>query len=239
MLHHLETMHRETQPGCRLESLKWQVSCCALKDFTLPAALVAVELRHAVTSPLEHPDHPFSQTRGFWSAERQQEMMRSLEVTRAIWQEMSAMSIDACKGAAVLKVLIESVKMPRAADAGHRPGPQGLMAPHNIIRPFDSQEMRPEQSAALGLGMLAGSISAASPASFSNKLPPISQINLPMGAEPEPGVAQDIPFDNFGMNRPPSPLSMFAQFGGNGAEMTANIDWVSITCSRCPESASF
>ncbi|SPO00932.1 related to transcription activator protein acu-15 [Cephalotrichum gorgonifer] len=217
MLRHMEILHRETQPNGRLRSMKWQVGSLATKDFTLPAALLAVELRYLATAA--GPDHtnPFG-----WTTERQRQMMRSLEVTGDIWQEMAGTSVDAYKASIVLKLMLDSVRNAKATDAGLAT-PDG--APSHDLSCPRAPEMRPEQSAAVGLGMLAGSISPDSPGTLSNKLPPLSHMNLPGSVSVDPAIPPDMQFDPFGMNRVQSPMSMFAQLGGNGSEIMSNIDW--------------
>lgn len=221
MLRHLEVLHRETQPNGRLRSMKYQVGSLATKDFTLPAALLAVELRHiAVTTG---PDD--ANLLG-WTADRQRQIMRSLDVTGDIWQEMSSTSVDAYKAGTVLRIMLESVRNARATGLA-RPVSDGPPS-HEINCSRNYADMKPEQSAAVGLGMLAGSISPESPGTLNNKLPPLSHMNLPP-VSPDSTMPPDLQFDTFGMNRVQSPLSMFAQLGGNGPDMMSNIDWVSIT----------
>ncbi|KEZ44224.1 Uncharacterized protein SAPIO_CDS3163 [Scedosporium apiospermum] len=230
MLHHLESLHRETQPGGRLEDLKCHVASLALKDFNYPAALVAVELRYSSREAHETPISPFTQTGYICTPEQQREMLRTLEITRDIWQGMSHMSVDAYKAGAVLKILIESAKMARPREPSRSATPGAGVRLTGINSFVDSQDMRPEQSAALGLGMLAGSISPSSPPNFvsqsQNKLPPISQMDLPMSTGvAEPAMPPELQFDTFGANRPSSPpLSLFPQLGGNGVD-TGEVDW--------------
>lgn len=232
MLHHLESLHRETQPGGRLEDLKCHVASLALKDFNYPAALVAVELRYSSREAHETPISPFTQTGYICTPEQQREMLRTLEITRDIWQGMSHMSVDAYKAGAVLKILIESAKMARPREPSRSATPGAGVRLTGINSFVDSQDMRPEQSAALGLGMLAGSISPSSPPNFvsqsQNKLPPISQMDLPMSTGVvEPAMPPELQFDTFGANRQSSPpLSLFPQLGGNGVD-TGEVDWVS------------
>lgn len=220
MLRHMETLHRETQPNGRLEPVKYQFNSLATKDFALPAALLTVELRYL--SGRDNSNPPSGGTMN-----RQRQIMRSLEITGNIWQEMSHTSLDAYKAATVLGVALASVRHAKTTSAA-QPAPDG--PPCNPLDySVDYSDMKPEQSAAVGLGMLAGSISPESPGTINNKLPPLSQMNLPGSIPAEPVMPPDIQFDAFGgMNRIQSPLSMFAQLGGSGPEMVSDIDWVSI-----------
>lgn len=220
MLRHMEILHRETQPNGRLVPVKYQFRSLATKDFALPAALLTVELRH-----LSGPDNANPPTGG--TINRQRQIMRSLEITGSIWQEMSHTSLDAYKAATVLNVALESVRNAKTAGVGQS-APDG--PPCNPLDySLNYSDMKPEQSAAVGLGMLAGSISPESPGTINNKLPPLSQMNLPGSIPAEPVLPPDIQFDAFGgVNRVQSPLSMFAQLGGNGPEIVSDIDWVSM-----------
>lgn len=222
MLRHMEVLHRETQPNGRLRAVKYQVGSLATKDFTLPAALLAVELRYLATTTGPDSANPLG-----WTADRQRQIMRSLEVTGEIWQEMSRTSVDAYKAGTVLRIMLDSVR--NRATGLARPASEGPPS-HEINCSEAYSDMKPEQSAAVGLGMLAGSISPESSGTLNNKLPPLSHMNLPGPISPDPMIPPDMQFDTFGMNRVQSPLSMFAQLGGNGNEMMSNIDWVSIIC---------
>lgn len=223
MLRHMEVLHRETQPNGRLQAVKYQVGSLATKDFTLPAALLAVELRYLATTTGPDSANPLG-----WTADRQRQIMRSLEVAGDIWQEMSRTSVEAYKAGTVLRIMLDSVRNARATGLG-RPTSEGPQS-HDMECSGAYSDMKPEQSAAVGLGMLAGSISPESPGTLNNKLPPLSHMNLPGPITPDPVMPPDMQFDTFGMNRVQSPLSMFAQLGGNGNEMMSNIDWVSIIC---------
>ena len=224
MLRHMEVLHRETQPNGRLQSMKYQVGSLATKDFTLPAALLAVELRYLTTTTGPDSVNPLG-----WTADRQRQIMRSLEVTGEIWKELACTSVEAYKSATVLKIMLDSVRNARATGLA-RHASEG--PPSNELHcSSDYTDMKPEQSAAVGLGMLAGSISPESPGALNNKLPPLSHMNLPGPVSAEPVPPPDLQFDAYGMNRMQSPLSMFAQLGGNGPDMMSNIDWVSVICS--------
>jgi hypothetical protein len=217
MLRHMETLHRETQADGRLQSMKYQVGSLAAKDFALPAALLAVELRHLVTTTGPEHTNPFG-----WTTERQRQIMRSLETTGDIWKEMSHSSVDAFKASTVLRIMLESVRNAKATSGSL----MGVDNPADFSCPAD-YDMKPEQSAAVGLGMLAGSISPDAAGPLTNKLPPLSHMNLPGTAPADTALPPDLQFDPLGLNNAQSPLSMFAQLGGTGSDAMPNIDWVS------------
>jgi hypothetical protein len=140
-LRHLATLHRESQPGGLLYSIKWFFNSVTTKDFLLPAMLVVSDLHFDNACP-QTSGQPDAQGSNFWTREQRQEMINSLELTRDIWKELSDVSIEALKASNVLEIMLIKIKSLGGADGPTRAsGPRGS---------GDSTNLQPGQPGHLG-----------------------------------------------------------------------------------------
>lgn len=141
-LRHLATLHRESQPGGRLRSLKWYFNTIATKDFLLPAMLLALDLHYdcsgerglsSISSSISSPSSStaaagassFSGSGGrqnsqalyFWTPEQRREMVECLSRTREIWHGLRDESMEAYKASSVLEVMLEKIKSSAASSS--------------------------------------------------------------------------------------------------------------------------
>ncbi|KFY33806.1 hypothetical protein V494_07308 [Pseudogymnoascus sp. VKM F-4513 (FW-928)] len=136
LLHIQATMHRETQPGGRISEVMWRLTSLQRNDFLLGAMIVSLDLNHDGSRGTSH---------GFWTAEQRTDMLSAIEGALAIWEADVATSMEAFKGAKVLRIMVDKLKA--------RSENQEV-----------DEEMHPEHSAAMTLGMLSSGGVAASPA---------------------------------------------------------------------------
>ncbi|KXX79768.1 Activator of stress genes 1 [Madurella mycetomatis] len=226
MLRHLATLHRESQPGGRLHSVKWYVTSVATKDFLLPAMLVALDL-HFDKAAQRSEDRQGSQNLQFWTQEQHEEMVNSLELTKGIWNGLSDTSMEALKASKALEIMLAKIKSP--ADSG-------------VVGAASSAELRPGHSAAMTLGMLSNGMMPDAPAAF-NSARDLGGTMYPgfdptldtagtgfgLGTSTSTGavLASDFPSVVPGLDGGQSPLAMFGNMTGGGMDLTSDFDWVS------------
>ena len=264
MLSHQTTLHHEAQPGGRLRSVKWFISSLTTNDFLLAAMIVCLDLYH--TSEGERlgrkkstPSPPLSSD--IWAQDRRQQMMNAIRHCIDIWDGLRDESIEAYKASTTLRVTFEKLMAQQFSMFGiHQTQPQAprMQAPQQFVqRPPNfgmfpngnvadvvDEEVPPEHSAAMTLGLLsAGGVSPnaafaanagqglplegrgypASMAGLLDPLPDRGSLNLPYsGADGLPGHMTGVA----------SPFSQFfgtSNMGGNttGTEGGAEVDWVS------------
>ncbi|OBT73378.1 hypothetical protein VF21_07681 [Pseudogymnoascus sp. 05NY08] len=131
------TLHREAQPGGRISEVMWRLTALQKHDFLLGAMIVSLDLNHDRGGG----------SHTFWTAEQRADMLASLETALAIWEGDQAASMDAYKGAKVLRIMVDKLK-----------------AQQNEVNQGVDEEMHPEHSAAMTLGMLSSGGVAAPPA---------------------------------------------------------------------------
>lgn len=239
-LKHLANLYRESQPGGRLQTIKWYVSSIVTKDFVLPAMLVVLDLHYDNTAeqPRARQD---SQSQYFWTPEQRADMIRTLEVTQGIWAGLADSSMEAMNASSILELMLERIKKPQPPPPGPSPaapsdatlGSVGLFAP-------GSTSLQPEHSAAMTLGMLSGGMSpgiAAAAVAFGAGMQSPGGSAYPnpmeMGLGGEQASLPDFTSGIYGGLNPASPFS--TMFGALGADIGApmefpggNFDWVSI-----------
>ncbi|KAK1837329.1 hypothetical protein QBC39DRAFT_246275 [Podospora conica] len=150
-LRHLETLHRESQPNGRLRAIKWFVTSIATRDFLLAAMLIILELHFDSpdTAAAAGTERRESHARHFWTREQRLEMIRYLELTRDIWSGLGHTSMEAVKATSILDIMLAKIKRPGSTD---QPPP----TTHPLFPGSSNDDMRPEHSAAMTLGMLSG-----------------------------------------------------------------------------------
>lgn len=162
------TLHQESQPGGRLRSVKWYISSLTTHDFLLAAMLVCVDLYHSADAEARGrkstPQSPNSGV-GMYGEDRREEMMRAVEHCITIWESVREQSMEAYKASIGLRVMVEKLKVhqvaqtqpPTIASFQGRPGNFGTfpgMFPNGHVSDVNADDLPPEQSAAMTLGML-------------------------------------------------------------------------------------
>ncbi|KAK4161956.1 fungal-specific transcription factor domain-containing protein [Cladorrhinum sp. PSN259] len=233
-LRHLATLHRESQPNGRLQSIKWYVTSVATKDFLLPAMLIALDL-HFDKEPQRYGERQNSQSLFFWTREQREEMIKSLELTIEIWRELVDSSIEAVKASNVLEVMLAKVKS--SAGSSHSRTPPDVTMRTGFFDSADAATMQSEHSAAMSLGMLSGGATPNSSSGFSSIQSPggttYPSLDLDLkGMDAEGfglgtgiGTASDFSNTTLAMDGVQSPLSMFNSMTSNGMDFGSNLDW--------------
>lgn len=178
LLDHQATMHRESQPGGRLRSVKWYISSLTTHDFLLAAMLVCLDLYHTAEAERtgrkqsSQPSSPL--TPDLYDEGRREQMMQAVEHCITIWESVRDQSMEAWKASTTLRIMVEKLKSHQAQRAGslysqqhqqqqapppypqQRPG-TGInygMFPNGNVADVNTDDLPPEQSAAMTLGML-------------------------------------------------------------------------------------
>jgi hypothetical protein len=224
-LRHLQVLHRESQSSGRLRSIKWYVTSIATKDFILPAMLVALDL-HLDGAAERSGERQDSQAMFFWTPEQRIEMVRTLEVTKDIWEGLADGSVEAFKAYNMLRIVLDKIRAPSpgrdATTSGSAPTKSDLFSA--------SPALQPEHSAAMTLGMLSGGMTPNTAALFNS-------VQSPGGTSYptiDPALTGDgVPTD-FAQEMIPNfdnPGSPFALFNGlsDTMDFTTNFDWVRYT----------
>jgi hypothetical protein len=226
ILRHQIKLHREAQPGGRMRAMKRFISSLTKHDYLLGAMIVCLELHYdQVTDSL--PEPPPNYDPHFWSPTERAEMLSSLEASHAIWNESSMTSMDAYKAFNILTIMLEKLKSPKK-------GPQEPSSTAQAFAQFDDENLKPEHSAAMTLGMLSGGLTPNSAAFLSNmaqspggNIYASTDTNMRDTSGLTPSLQIDNPFAS--MNSVAAPFSIFNN-ATNGTEMMdvpANLDWVS------------
>jgi hypothetical protein len=242
-LRHLATLHRESQPGGLLHSIKWFFTSVTTKDFLLPAMLVVADL---------HFDNACKGTGGqhdaqsFWTREQRQEMINSLELTRDIWKELADVSIEAYKASNVLEIMLIKIKSLGGADGPK--SPSGVSRASGAPGSGDSANRRPGQPEAIGRGINSGAASSGPSSIFNGTQSSMNAagyggLNMGLdsavtgmntgtgsGTSTGMGSAAALNFANpmLGFDSVQSPLTMFDNMASSTLDFPDNsFDWVS------------
>ncbi|PQE33080.1 fungal specific transcription factor domain-containing protein [Rutstroemia sp. NJR-2017a WRK4] len=228
ILRHQAKLHQESQPGGRLRSMKWAISSLAKHDYLLAAMIVCLELHYGI-----HADslpEKSAYEADFWTTEQRDGMLQALETSQKIWSETVENSMEAFKATKTLNIILEKLKASKAPASTS----EATTTAEAFAR-FDDENLKPEHSAAMTLGMLSGGLSPNSAAIFNamGQSPSrFGNMDLGMGdSSGGTGLTPNFPMDNTnpfaGMNAAASPFSMFGNAGTvpGMAEMPANLDW--------------
>ncbi|KAM3150091.1 hypothetical protein ABEW05_009593 [Botrytis cinerea] len=221
ILRHQHKLHLESKPGGRLRSMRWAISSLTKHDYLLAAMIVCLELHYQIICP---------PNKHFWKTEQLADMLKAVETSQSIWSETIEESMESFKAAKTLNIILEKLKTSRepAASASATP-----MSTADAFSQFDDENLRPEQSAAMTLGMLSGGLSPDSAAVFNNmgQSSGYTNMDLNMGDSGGTGLTP-YPFDNnlnpfATMNAGTSPFSMFGNTGNAPGmmDLPANLDW--------------
>ncbi|KAG9230604.1 fungal-specific transcription factor domain-containing protein [Amylocarpus encephaloides] len=220
ILRHQSKLHRESQPGGRMRAMKWFISSLTKHDYLLAAMIVCLDLNYekvcenATERPQNHDPY-------FWNPTQRAEMLTALETSQAIWKESSEASMEAFKAFNILNVILEKLKStsePTKADPS---------TTAQAFAQFDGDDLKPEHSAAMTLGMLSGGLTPNSAAYLSGMAQsPGGNIyanvdtNMRDGSGLTPAYQIDNPFGAASF-----PMFNNAVTGPGMMDVPANLDW--------------
>lgn len=110
LLAHQATLHRETQPGGRMRSVKWYISSLTTHDFLLAGMLVCLDLYHVAEAERLGRKTSTNRSPDPYADDRRASMMSAVEQSIAIWRTLQDHSVEAWKAATTLSVLLEKLK---------------------------------------------------------------------------------------------------------------------------------
>ena len=155
-------LHRESQPGGRMRTMRWYISAITKHDYLLGAMIVCLDLHYdSISASL--PERPPNFDMYFWTPAQRAEMLQALEISQQIWKESQETSIEAYKASNIIGVMLEKLRSPLEKPA------QGPTT-SEVFAQFDDANVKPEHSAAMTLGMLSSGLSPNSAAIFNNAL---------------------------------------------------------------------
>lgn len=235
-------LHRESQPGGRMRSMKWFIPSLTKHDYLLAAMIVCLDLHYDGLAEAS-AEKPPNYDQYFWSPEQHTEMMQALEVSRQIWIESAETSMEGYKASKALGIMLDKLRcFPRTPQAPQSPqAPQAPSAAHAVPAGFTHfDENKPEHSAAMTLGMLSGGLSPNSAAMFNslNQLPNGQRFIQPdysMESANTGFTPNYDPANPFGSVNTPTSFTGFGNAGsGPGmTDMPASLDWVGLKTVHC------
>ena len=224
-------LHAESQPGKRMHRSQFQISSIMTHDFILAATIVSLDLYHSVQTEAAGRSTGDIE---LWGHDRKEDMMMALENARTIWNELKDRYLEAFKAFSIVGVMLQKIQAIRAQTAARMAQGAFQYAASAAAKQggtYQSEDEKPEHSAAITLGML----SSGGPGEWKPEpypLTPQSNGNSASASTgPSTGLTPNFPVDTSmgGMQNAPSPFSFF---NGLEGDMAANLDWVSL----CPSS---
>ncbi|KAF4633065.1 hypothetical protein G7Y89_g5061 [Cudoniella acicularis] len=231
ILRHQAKLHRESQPGGRMRAMKWFISSLTKHDYLLGAMVVCLDLHYDTISETLI-DRPPNYDPYFWTPAQRAEMLKALETSQEIWKQSAETSMEAYKASNILGIMLEKLKCPKGQPA------EGPTTTTEAFAQFDEDNLRPEHSAAMTLGMLSGGLTPNSAAMFGSTAQSpggTRYANMDMSMADSSGSTGLTP-NNFAMeninpfaamNSVASPFSVFnnASSGTGMMDVPANLDW--------------
>jgi hypothetical protein len=231
ILRHQVKLHRESQPGGRLRSMKWFISSLTKADYLLGAMIVCLDLHYDSVSE-SMTARPPNYDRYFWTPAQRADMLQALETSQRLWKESAETSMEAYKAYNILGVMLDKLKYPKKDQQQQPP------TTSEVFAQFDEDNLKPEHSAAMTLGMLSGGLSPNTAGLFNNpsmqspRGTNYSNFDMTMNeSSASTGLTPDFPMDTsnpFALNNAASPFSVFGNMGSGAGMMDvpANLDWV-------------
>lgn len=152
MLKHQATLHAEQQPQGRLRGVKWFTSSLTTNEFLLAGMIVCLDLYHTAEAE-RNGRRNSSDLYDTWSQERRASMMAAVEQSLSIWQELKDQSMEAFKAQGTLGVMMTKLREHQAIQQSQQAYPATVNGSVNTS-PYSNQDVAPEHSAAMTLGML-------------------------------------------------------------------------------------
>ncbi|KAK0897242.1 hypothetical protein LTR91_004306 [Friedmanniomyces endolithicus] len=216
LLDHQATLHRESQPGGRLRSVKWYISSLTTHDFLLAAMMVCLDMYHTMLAERgarKPTSAPLSPAETEIASDRREEMLCAVDYCITIWESLQGQSMEAYKASRTLRVMAEKIREHQrvmqtsmgspgqqsqqggssaaaTAQSLQQPGPWKSLKgpgfgifPNNGLGNFTSEDdLPPEQSAAMTLGMLSCGGMSPNP-NFVGAALPVGQQQMSAGAD--------------------------------------------------------
>ncbi|KID74717.1 Fusarisetin A cluster transcription factor fsa6 [Metarhizium brunneum] len=219
-MEHLQTLHRESQSNGRLRTMKWYVKSVAIKEFTLPAMLIVLDLHY--DNLAEQSELPEDTEGAFrWSPEERARMISTLEDAAIIWKSLADGSVEAFKASKTIDIMLQKLQNPTKNSNGSSNTRYDLPSTDAISSALDPSY------ASLGTD----TIKSEGLIEFGTGMSPFTNTNSSafMGMEftlPAPNLG-DLAGDGLNLIGAQSPLSMFTNIGassGSGPELST-FDW--------------
>ena len=238
LLAHQATLHQESQPGGRLRSVKWYISSLTTHDFLLAAMLVCLDLYHQAEADRrgQKPNSPSSPLSGdAYREDRRNEMLQAVEHCITIWVSVREQSMEAYKASMALKVMFDKLKAHQAQQKVVQPQGYGQVRghpnfgvfPNGNVADVNTDDLPPEQSAAMTLGMLS-----------SGGMSPNSNFNMNMGQMATGDEKQSYPASMAGLLNEPMTERTGLTPGYSGPE-TSGVGGQSMTGAASPFTSLF
>jgi len=222
LLQYQAAMHYEGRAGGRLPGLAWFDASIASSDFLLAATIVSLDLWYsAQAQSLGRPNEDVAT----WGHDRMTEMKQALATSRDIWLTQRDLSMEAFKAAEIIGVMLAKVD-----SVEHIPGSSQPYSPssHDTSLGQRPDETKPEQQAAMTLGMLSTGVGQAGVNNQQNSPGFPSSYPTPSSGQPTPGslaaaarAVQDL--NNSAFDQTTGNFANFFQAG-----MPQNIDWTEL-----------
>ena len=232
ILRHQVKLHRESQLGGRMRTMKWFISSLTKADYLLGAMVVCLDLHYDSLSE-NMTERPPNYDMYFWTPAQRADMLQALETSQRIWKESAETSMEAYKAYHIIGVMLDKLRCP---PKGQQPdGP----TTNEVFAQFDEENLKPEHSAAMTLGMLSGGLTPNTAAMFNspgmqsprgtnyaNFDMTMADSSASTGMTPNFSMDSSNPFAS--LNSVASPFSVFGNTGpGTGMmDVPANLDWV-------------
>ncbi|KXJ91778.1 hypothetical protein Micbo1qcDRAFT_57767 [Microdochium bolleyi] len=209
---------RECEPDGRLRTHKWFVGSVS-RDTLLATMLILMEVyeNESNTASGKRQD---SQTMYFWTPAQRQEMIDSVTGIREIWKKLASETVEAYKALNIIDIVLAKVEK-----KDFKGEPPEVAMSENLFSGFTGDSLKPEQSAAMTLGMMSSGLTPntnfQSPGPGGIAYAPM-ELGQPSGMVPD--FMAEFPQPGGG---PFSPFSMFTNMpAANGStELDPNIDW--------------
>ncbi|KAF7923168.1 uncharacterized protein EAE98_007873 [Botrytis deweyae] len=221
ILRHQHKLHLESKPGGRLRSMRWAISSLTKHDYLLAGMIVCLDLHYETICPSD---------KHFWTTEQLANMLKAVETSQSIWSETVEESMESFKASKTLNIILEKLKASRDPAANTSATPMNTA---DAFSQFDDENLRPEQSAAMTLGMLSGGLSPNSAAMLNSmgQSSGYTNMDLNMGESGGNGLTPYTLDNNLNpfatLNAGASPFSMFGNTGNAPGmmDLPANLDW--------------
>lgn len=210
-----------------MQNFKWYANSLTIFDFLLAATLVCLDLFY--TAQTESMGRPSGDTE-MWGSCRRDEMIRAIETSQSIWDELKDQYMEAYKANQILGLMIQKFQAMRAQTAARMAQRTFQYSGGNKTTQQYSppEDEKPEHSAAITLGMLSsGGLTPGQTTAFNGPYPPTpGSANANMADAPSAesfSVAEQYAMNGAG------PFSFFSP---GGMEAQNNLDWVRLSSPK-------
>lgn len=209
------SVYRECEPTGRLKMHKWYVGSVS-RDTLLATMLVLMEV-HENDAAVAAGERQNSQSVYFWTPTQRQEMLDSVYGVREIWKRLAPETVEAFKATNIIDIILAKIeKKDKNTDTE-------VTMSDNMFAGFSDSSLKPEQSAAMTLGMMSSgqtpSVNFVSPSPLGNMYAPM---DFGGASGMVPDFIAEFPQPAAG---PFSPFSMFTNMPSSNPEFDQGIDW--------------